>query len=442
MNFSRESNVTARSTFPKSPSKFRVSTQGDEEKNASAFNPFSSARGFLVAGIFTNALLSLGGKMKPATELNAQQLHDLLDSIFNFRDTDRRLLFAIDLPRKGVKDTKAWRWLRKTAADWFRRFPKQLGPYACSLVFYPATGTDGADLPKYGVEWFGGNLPENWEGISNGPQTAITNLLGACNCAVWATQFSATGPLKRLVAKHHLAVRVATLPGFTRDMWPAFLVDYVEATRRIAVIKALVDQAVAADIDFLVDGTNEYHLHVDLQGREQPEYECHASTGRITENGQVGNGISGEGFVKPNNEHDSKTEGWVPIQHRPDEPVVLYCFARNLVVEVVGEGRRADDERLLMVTGRPHVYLGELGFGILGGMGVKIPKKILDPNALMLFLEKFTLHVAFEDPTMHADKVFLAECMPRIRATLTLIMTDGSRRIIIMNGKYASNLFV
>ncbi|MFH1089807.1 MAG: hypothetical protein V1716_05300 [Candidatus Uhrbacteria bacterium] len=379
--------------------------------------------------------------MRPTTELDAQRLYNLLDSIFAFRRGDHHLLFAIDLPRKGVKDTKAWRWLRETATDWFRRFPKQSGSPTCSLVFYPATGTDGSDLPKHGVEWFGGNLPRNWEGISSGPQTAITDLLDTCNCAVWATQFSATGPLKRLVAKHHLTVRVATLPGFTRDMWPAFLVDYVEATRRIATIKTLVDQAVAADIDFLVDGADKYRLHVDLRGREQPEYECHASTGRIIENGQVGNGISGEGFVKPYNRRDSETEGWIPIQHRPNEPVVLYCFAHNLVVKVVGEGRRADDERLLMVSEKPHVYLGELGFGVLDGLGAKIPKRILDPDALMLFLEKFTLHVAFENPTRHADKVFLKECMPRIRATLTLVMADGSRRVIVVNNGYAPGIF-
>lgn len=374
----------------------------------------------------------------------------IFDNIFGFGPNDRTLAIFVDFPHGEIQDTASARWLRKTAAGWcqdFRRGRNRGSPTA-KLLIYPATGDDGAPLPTEVAVWTGHHLPEHLDRFAVWPQKVKTvEALRRCNCAVFATRFSATHELRHLVTKHRLPVRIATLPGFTPEMMPVFRADYAEAARRTMVLKDLLDKTVAADIKFVVDGQTEYVLHVDLRHRELPEYECLASTGRLLRPGQVANGIPAEAYVAPYDGDDSQTAGWLPIQINHDPELVLYCFQGNQVVEVVGASHWAKVERELIGEDPSRGHLGELGLGVVNDMGVDIEGEVPDTNKVMLLLEKLGFHIAFGDggrvrSSIHHDRVYLEKYMPRIRlALVTLIMGDGSPFTLMVNNHYAPGLF-
>lgn len=379
--------------------------------------------------------------------LNSQVFFQLFDGMFVFGPTDRRITFFVDLPHGGMIDTEDWHWLRKFAAKARWLFPKKdkHGQITVDLIVFPATGTDGAPLPREGFYW-SWDLPKQMETLPGwARRVSITEALKFCDCAVFTTRWSATSVLKRIVKENQLSVRIATLPGFTQEMMPVFSVDPKEAARRTLIIKALLDQAVSADIRFAAD--NEwFELHVDLRHPSE-EYDRKASTGQITEPGQVANGIPAEAFVAPYDGEDSETNGILPIQIGPNDHPIFYRFEKNRVVEVFGKNRWTDVERALIEETPTRGNLAELGFGVMAGLGVPPLSDFLNPDDVMLLIEKLGFHIAFGDggrisAPIHRDHVFLKDYMPRVRLSwLYLNLVDGSRRKIMVDNNYTEGLF-
>jgi hypothetical protein len=389
-------------------------------------------------------------------DLDSDRVFKFVDGVFGLQPNDDRIVIFIDLPHGSEVDTEDWRWLREFAARVRYLFPKKNNGrrhLMVELVAYASTGEDGAPLPKEGFLWPWG-LPERLEEIPTyARQTDIAEVLRFTDCALFATRWSATHQLKHMVAGGHMSVRVATLPGFTAEMMPALEVDFVEAERRAAIIKALLDQAVSAEIWTAVERLH-CRLFVDLRHRDfvldngQHPYECLASTGRILVPGQVGNGIPAETYVAPyDDQGDSKTSGFLPIQHIPSELPVIYRFDHNRVVEVIGDSPVAHAERALLKRDPTRGNLGELGFGVLDGLGAPPLRDVRDPDAVMLYLEKGGFHAALgkggrTDAPIHRDHVFLEAYMPGVRlVSITLHMADGTTRLIMSGDNYVPDLF-
>jgi hypothetical protein len=373
--------------------------------------------------------------------LDGWGVYSLFKGIFGFTPQDRRFVFLVDLPHGKMEDNEDWRWLRETVAEWRWRFAKKRtgGPSRVDLLLYQATGNDGANLPGEAVLWPWSDLPSRMENIAVWPRRVrMTKVWSGYDCAVLATWFSATQPLKMTVATRGLPLRAATMPGFTRAMMPALFLDAAEVARRVNILKGLLDQTMAADLKFVVDG-REFDLRLDLR-----LYPRHASTGRLLKPGEVGNVPSGEAFAVPNDQADSETVGWLPIQFAANEEPVLYRFEHNRVIEVVGDSRRANEERALIEEEPSCGNLAELGLGVLAGMSLR-------PVGNMLLDEKLGLHLAFGRndgfggrvwAPFHRDHVFLPETMPQVEvARLTLHMNDQTLRVVIVDNEYLPDLF-
>jgi hypothetical protein len=387
--------------------------------------------------------------LEGATPLaESETTFNLWNGVFGFKPEDLRLAFVTDLPHGHHRSIKDWLWLRKQAFQWAKDLQgrNHNGLRGVGFFVYAATGDDGADLPgdlfRCSVNR---RLPRNMsEAARVGQRIKLVTVLGIYDCLVWATRWSATSVLNRLVGGKH-QVRIATLPGFTSQMMPAFAVDAREAARRTMILEVLLNKATAAEIRTKAEG-RVYELFVDLRRFGHP-YRRRASTGRITVPGQVSNGIPAETFVAPYDGKNSRTSGWLPIQLTTDSHVLFYHFECNRVVKVIGRSRWLGVEQALLAENPNRGNLGELGFGIIASMGVKPLTGFKDPDDVMLFQEKLGFHIAFGTggrirAPIHRDHVFLPGCMPRVKlVSVTLVDCHGRRRTIMENGDYVPGLF-
>ncbi len=142
----------------------------------------------------------------------------------------------------------------------------ELGAKAMLMVI-PPTGRNGAEPPP-----------------------AVADAMKQVDVVVCPTQFSLTHTRARLTAAQ-AGVRIATMPGITRDMFFAGAVsaDYETVA---AVTRRLTDLLSNAKDARLVKGGKE--LFMSLQGRQGV-----ASTGLYRERGQSGNLPSGEAYIAP-----------------------------------------------------------------------------------------------------------------------------------------------
>jgi hypothetical protein len=210
--------------------------------------------------------------------LSPRELVSLIRSAFLPGPGDRRLAVMIDLPDAVVPDNDDWAQRRDIAAGWVRGLAPlvaELGLEGADLVLYRNAHTNNGDLPDHG--WLhpaDTPLPANAEAVQ-APPVPMDDILASHSIVLLPTEFSATAPMK--VAAPRLGFRAATMPGFNPGMLPALRLDYTEIGRRVGQLQALLNQATACDITFLVDGAQRFELRLDLRHRQ-----AHASGGMPT----------------------------------------------------------------------------------------------------------------------------------------------------------------
>jgi leucyl aminopeptidase (aminopeptidase T) len=256
------------------------------------------------------------------------------------------------------------------------------------------------------------------------------------------TQFSTTAPLKMLAPR--LGFRGATMPGFSSAMVPALRLDYTEINRRVWLLKELLDDCVCADFRFLVDGSTEYELHLDLRHRT-----AHASGGLLPEPGTAGNLPSGETYIVP---YEGEIEGdptasggQLPVQL--GDEVVIFEIERNRAVRISSDGPESAAEAARLAAEPARGNLAELGLGVLADFGIK-------PIGEVLLDEKLGLHLAFgrsehfggqvgpddfsrPEAVMHQDHVYLPALQPRVTAARMVLERQGGASVdLIRDGDY------
>jgi len=348
----------------------------------------------------------------------------------------------VDLPDGVVQDNPSWAERRAMATDWARELAgakEELGLDAVHLVLYRNARRNNADLPAR-VTVCGGEGLLEW-GDDAGSDQALTEVFKQHQILLAPTEFSATAPLK--LAARRYGFRAATMPGFSPEMIPALRLDYGEIASRCEELRTRLDVATAARIHFLVEGTA-HDLTIDLRFRVST-----ASGGLLRREGVAGNLPSGETYIVPyegEREGDpSRSEGTMPLEI--DGELLYYRVRANRVVEVLGDGPRAQAEREELHAEPAYGNLAELGLGVLLAYGI-------EPIGELLLDEKLGLHIAtgrsdhfggqvgarnFSSPdkVIHIDRVYIPQVQPRVElARVDLEQEDGLLIPLMRAGHY------
>lgn len=382
-------------------------------------------------------------------KLSTEEIINLIKSVFPLFPGDKRLGILVDVPRDPAQDQANWKQRRRIAEDWFgvfRESTADIGLEAVTLIAYADVGSNNADLPESGF-YIRQQLPEAAGQLKEfGSETPFDTIFSDHQLFLAPTQYSATAPLK--VAAKKFGFRAATMPGFSPAMIPALRIDYNEVARRVQLLKERLDPALWADVDFVVDGKKEYHIHFDLRFRQG-----HLSPGRFPQAGTAGNLPSGETYIVPYEgelAEKSQTEGTLPVQVNGD--IALFTVRENRALSVSG----IDGDRVTPVIQAEIDHLGqepaygnmaELGFGVLGDFG-------LQPINEILLDEKLGFHIAFgrsdhfdgavgpgdfssPQAVIHLDRIYIPATQPRITVRSVVLGYENDKsEEIIQKGNY------
>lgn len=380
-------------------------------------------------------------------ELQGSELWTLIQRVFSPRTEDRSLAVLVDLPDDRLPDNPQWKKRRRMAAGWveaLNNHPKPSGQTLSTRLFlFENVGLNNADLPDLVLEHSTGPLPASVEALPKSGLRPLHEVLAEHRLVMAMTEFSATAPLK--LKASDLGFRGATMPGFSQAMIPALRLDYQEINRRVSVLCRLLDQALAAEIRFEVDGETPHRLRLDLRFRK-----AHLSGGLFPEPGMVGNLPSGEAYIVPYEgeqpNEPSRSEGELPVQL--GEEVVLYQVHRNRAIRVISQGPVSEEERARLAREPAYGNLSELGLGVLDDFGI-------EPCGELLLDEKLGLHIAFgrsdhfggqvgardfSSPreVVHIDRVYVPTVQPRVFVrTLDLELPEGKTLPLMRDHRYA-----
>jgi hypothetical protein len=373
--------------------------------------------------------------------LSASQLSGLLTRVFGLQREEKGLAILVDLPGKDVPDNNQWLDRRHLAGEWFETLCglKNELPFT-SMVFctYPNAGSNNNDLPPMGTV---AATMEEFSRLPEGRSMLIADLLNSSSVVLAPTELSATAPLK--VLARALGFRGATLPGFSRAMIPALMLDYESVNARVLQLKARMDRAEGLSVSLEVDDQR-YDSYFDLRHRTG-----HASGGLMREAGVVGNLPSGEAYIVPYEGErtgiPSRTEGLLPVQF--DREIVIYLLERNTAVEVLTTGQASERERTMLQDEPAYGNIAEIGMGVLGEWGVQAAGSILLDEKLGLHIafgrsEHFggvTSPASFRDPrkVIHIDRVFVPSTQPRVHVReATFHYPGGGMEPALRDGSY------
>ena len=381
-------------------------------------------------------------------KLTADELVGLVKSVFPRLEQDRQLAILVDIPKHGRTDNPEWKLRREICMDWYLALKEginRLNLDAVHLVAYPEVGSNNAELPETGFILVN-QIPSRAEDLDDhGEAVAFKQVFSQFQLFLAPTEYSTTAPLKNAAKKY--GFRAGTMPGFSPAMIPALRIDYGEVSRRVGILKDILDPAQWAEVVFTVDQKSNYQIRFDLRHRT-----AHLSSGRFAVPGIAGNVPSGETYIVPyEGEKDpSETNGILPVQL--DQQVLLFEIQGNRAIEVRSESGINDLESLVSERDfleREPAYgnMAELGFGVLGDFG-------LEPIGEILLDEKLGFHVAFgrsdhfggivgpsdfSSPAnvIHLDRVYIPSIQSRLEVKSLVLGENGSQTVTVMkDGQY------
>ncbi len=349
--------------------------------------------------------------------MNNQEKIKMFNDVFAPK-TGEKVLFLVDLPHNDIKDNEKWIDRREMAKEWYKIF-EEMGNetgFTVDWMEYKATGLNNAPVPE-----------------------DVLDTVRNSNLVLAMTEFSGTSSILPICRAEDSTTRGASMPRVERRMEnSAFKANYKDVKRYAQAISKLLNKAVGAEVLFSTGDT----LYIDLRNRKG-----HADTGDCTEYGMGINFPSGEACTtayeatKDEIEEfgESKTKGIWPAEY--DDELVRYVVENNRIVDVIGEGKQADEKRAFFEENDTRRNLAELGIGCN-------PEAVVTGNVLED--EKVGgLHIAYGMSAHLGGKVksdvHQDICYPKdapIQAkTLTLINEDGSKTEIIKEAELQYDLF-
>lgn len=253
-----------------------------------------------------------------------------------------RVLFLVDWPHSLCPDSREWRERREMADDW-QRVMEELGRERGFMVWranFAATGKNSAPL-----------------------SSVIVVEVKRANLVLAMTEFSASGPLGQ-VAMQRRNFRAASMPGIQRRMEEtALAADYREVQRRCGILFNLLKEADFCQVEF----DTGQRARFDLRYRQ-----VDADDGllRLDDLGfkliNLINLPSGEVCQAPYEGEKtgipSLTEGELPIFEAGEQ--VIFRVRENRIIEVSGNGVRAQEYRNLFSKDEARTNIAEVAFGV------------------------------------------------------------------------------
>ncbi len=334
----------------------------------------------------------------------------------------------VDLPREGIEDTESWSERREMAARWreaLQRLGEEHGFEVRSLLTFPATGGNNADLPAHG--WVGGT------------QVDLQEALTSSTLVIAMTQYSATAPLA-VLADANPDFRAASMPGVQPRMEStALAADYAAVAQKCSNVMRLMDGAVLCDVLF----STGHRCWFDLRDRT-PEMDD-GSLPRGKEGDRIINLPSGETFIVPyegeNLDQPSWTAGTIPVSE--DGELVLFHVAGNRIELVEGDGAVAERYAEHFGEDPARANIAEVAFGV-NDQAVVCGSVIEDEKAGFHWAFGRSDHLggtvgvdAFAGPetVVHQDIVYASGNPIQIERAV-LRTADGSERVVIADGVY------
>ncbi|MCF7839019.1 MAG: hypothetical protein K9N49_10365, partial [Candidatus Marinimicrobia bacterium] len=180
-----------------------------------------------------------------------------LQAVFAPR-ADERVLVLVDQRTDNCPDHPDWQARRAMAPAWGQVLAA-LGADYLGMLTYPATGANNGDLPAHG--------------LLHGRPVAMAQSLAAADLVLALTEYSATAPLLAAIRASGGRLRAASLPGVLPRMeTTALTVDVPRLARRVAYLRAALDQAVGAQLVF----STGHQVYFDLRHRQ-----AHGDDGRL-----------------------------------------------------------------------------------------------------------------------------------------------------------------
>lgn len=375
--------------------------------------------------------------------LSATDLKQLIKTAFPEQAGDKKLALLVDVPDETIPDDDAWRTRRGMARSWYLAFKsvcQDLKLEAIDLFYYRNVHSNNAELPEHCFRYEGGPIDLTAHILStHGQPVTFAQVFQDHQLFLAPTRFSTTAPLKLMAQKY--GFRAATMPGFNPLMIPALKLDYQEVNRRVTLLKEMLDEARAADIQFFADG-KKYELQLDLRYRNG-----HASGGVFPDKGTAGNLPSGESYIVPyegEKGEPSESQGVLPVQF--EQEIVLYRIEQNRAIEVLSKGPKSRTEAEKIRREPAYANLAELGFGVLADFGIK-------PIGEVLLDEKLGLHIAFgrsdhfggivgpkdftsPETVEHSDRIYIPETQNRIQVPLVTLTLITGQKTVMKNGTF------
>lgn len=347
--------------------------------------------------------------------MNHEEKIKLFQDVFAPKKGEK-ILILVDIPHDSIKDNEKWKDRRQMAQEWYEMF-KQLGnelEFLVEMLEFPATGIHNTPLPN-----------------------RVIDTISQFTLFIAMTEFSASSSLLQITQSKTSTIRGASMPLVEKRMeQAAFKADYGRVQQYAASLKKMLTEAVGARVLFCTGD----RLFIDLRNRKG-----FAEAGDCTKPGQCINFPSGEACIAPYEavlkEHatysNSKTKGVWPVSY--DGVTLKYKIKNNRIIEVIGEGVKADEMRVFFKEKESRRNIAELGIGC-------------NPNAVVtgnpLEDEKVGLHIAYGmsihlggkvESDTHIDIIHAKGC-PIEGITLTLFNKDGTTLDLIQDAKLRYDL--
>jgi leucyl aminopeptidase (aminopeptidase T) len=287
-------------------------------------------------------------RVQSAPEVDMLDVEKLLTDVFDPQPGEVALVM-VDEPHGDVADTDEWRERRAMAERWRQSLAsvgRRAGFEVRSLLTFPATGANNADLPA--------------TARLEGAEVDLKSTLLDSTLVIALTQFSATAPLA-VLCDDKKDFRAASMPGVAPRMEStALAADYGKVARRCAAIAEAMEGAVLCDVEF----STGHRCWFDLRNR-RPEVDDGALP-RFKDGDRIINLPSGETFEVPYEGEiegqPSWTAGTIPVVE--DGEMVLFHVTENRVFLVEGDGAIAERYGQLFADDPARTNIAEVAFGV------------------------------------------------------------------------------
>ena len=353
-----------------------------------------------------------------------------IDEVFA-PEPGEQVLLLVDEPTIQHPLNPDWEARYALAEEWhfaFAELGEERGFEVLPILRFPAAAAHQAPFPEFGT--------------LDGLKVSIDDTLDRVSLAIGMNEVSMTSGLALASMRRPGAAnfRAASAPLLRKDMEDACLaIDYESLRKRCGVLQALIENAVAAEVEFTTGDRCRFDLRHRRPGVDNGYLR------RDKEGMPLINLPSGEVWISPYEGEiagdQPLTEGTIPVA-LDGGSVASFRVEANRVAAVDGENPARDFYRRIFDADPMRRNVGEIAFGCNPGARV---------SGLYIEDEKAGFHWGFgrsdflggtvgpahfldESTVLHIDNPYARDCP--ITVSADLIDAEGGRTEVLRSGNY------